>query len=304
MSLKKRQRVKEAECATSCPEPVSEDVSQVSANTSEGMIAQPQFAQQKGALVNTNKQRCLLLGTRLVSARERALLRDFRDLIPHSVLTSRVTVPYSIATLMKELVALHSCNTSVVIRAKKKQTILWISQGKQGPSVSFALANIFPASGQKFNGNCLKYSRPVLHFDQDFQNLPHLRAIRTMLTMVFGTPKNHPKSKPFIDHMFCFFYYDGIIWFRNYQIPTKSADDTELLEIGPRFALSPITLLDGLFQGDCIWKNARPASTASIADGQSAKASQYIARKEAKLRKNNREKFFPSQQTKEDLLMS
>lgn len=46
----------------------------------------------------------------------------------------------------------------------------------------------------------------------------------------FSTPDHHPRSKPFVDHVFTFsLTLDGKIWFRNFQI----VDETlELQEIG------------------------------------------------------------------------
>ena len=35
---------------------------------------------------------------------------------------------------------------------------------------------------------------------------------------VFATPKRHPKSKPFFDHVLSFSVADGRIWLRNYQV--------------------------------------------------------------------------------------
>lgn len=67
-------------------------------------------------------------------------------------------------------------------------------------------------------GNCLKYSRAVVSFDKSFDDEPHLQIYKEILTDSFGVPKNHPKSKPFIDHMFCFYWVDNRIWFRHYQV--------------------------------------------------------------------------------------
>lgn len=67
-------------------------------------------------------------------------------------------------------------------------------------------------------GNCLKYSRAVVSFDKSFDEEPHLQIYKEILTDSFGVPKNHPKSKPFIDHMFCFYWVDNRIWFRHYQV--------------------------------------------------------------------------------------
>ena len=46
---------------------------------------------------------------------------------------------------------------------------------------------------------------------------------------IFGTPRNHPKSQPFVDHVLSFSVADNRIWFRNYQILEENA---ELAEIG------------------------------------------------------------------------
>jgi ribosome biogenesis protein BRX1 len=40
---------------------------------------------------------------------------------------------------------------------------------------------------------------------------------------MFGTPKGHPKSKPFIDHVLGFYIVDNAIWFRNYQVKKKKS---------------------------------------------------------------------------------
>jgi ribosome biogenesis protein BRX1 len=98
----------------------------------------------------------------------------------------------------------------------------------------------------KLTGNSLKYSRPLLSFDKSFDETPHLSLLKEMLIHAFNTPKNHPKSKPFIDHVLSFNYQDGRVWFRNYQVVNQDEkkftekDDIEnlmLIEIGPRFCL-------------------------------------------------------------------
>jgi len=80
-------------------------------------------------------------------------------------------------------------------------------------------------------------------------------------SQVFGTPRNHPKSRPFHDHVMSFFFADNKIWVRHYQIsPLTDSDinDPEkqvLTEIGPRFVLAPIWVLDGTFSGKKIYHN-------------------------------------------------
>jgi ribosome biogenesis protein BRX1 len=114
----------------------------------------------------------------------------------------------------------------------------------------------------KLTGNCLKYSRPMLSFDQAFDTTPFLQLTKELLQQAFNTPKNHPKSKPFIDHVISFSYYDGRVWFRHYQIVNQheekftAEDDIEklmLIEIGPRFCLQPIKAFDGTMGGEALW---------------------------------------------------
>ena len=50
-----------------------------------------------------------------------------------------------------------------------------------------------------------------------------------LFIQTFGTPQYHPKSQPFVDHVFTFSIMDGKIWFRNYQIAEENG---ELVEIG------------------------------------------------------------------------
>ena len=70
----------------------------------------------------------------------------------------------------------------------------------------------------KLIGNCLKGSRPLLSFDKAFEEEPYLRMLQQLFVHAFNTPNHHPKSKPFIDHVFCFYFYHNRIWFRNYQV--------------------------------------------------------------------------------------
>ncbi len=109
----------------------------------------------------------------------------------------------------------------------------------------------------KFTGNCLKGSLPLLSFDGGFEESPHNQLERTPVSgwfllaqtkklKVFGTPRMHPRSKPFIDHVLTFSLVDGRIWVRNYQIVEEEGNKSAL-EIGPRFVMNPIKILSGGF---------------------------------------------------------
>ncbi|MCE5166235.1 Ribosome biogenesis protein BRX1 2, partial [Datura stramonium] len=60
---------------------------------------------------------------------------------------------------------------------------------------------------------------------------------------IFGTPKDHRKSKPFYDHVFVFAILDDHVWFRNYQKIDRGTQKMTLIEVGPRFCLNPIKIL-------------------------------------------------------------
>ena len=96
---------------------------------------------------------------------------------------------------------------------------------------------------------------------------------KELISNIFNTPKNHPKSKPFIDHVISINYYDSRIWFRNYQILNQheekftAKDDIEklvLIEIGPRFCLNPIKAFEGSMGGEALWQNSQYIAPAKL----------------------------------------
>jgi ribosome biogenesis protein BRX1 len=156
-----------------------------------------------------------------------------------------------------------------------------------------------------FTGNCLKGSRPILSFDSTFDSAPHLRVIKELFLHIFGVPKGARKSKPFIDHVMGFTIADGKIWIRNYQInetePSKLPSQTDeeeqskkgknskggketevkLVEIGPRFVLTPIVIQEGSFGGPIIYENKEFVSPNQVrSEIRIKKAGRYNARAE------------------------
>ena len=83
----------------------------------------------------------------------------------------------------------------------------------------------------KMTGNSLKGSRPLLSFDATFNEEPHYQLMKEMFIQIFNTPKGHPKSKPFFDHVLTFTIADDKVWFRNYQV--RAAAYLLLLLPGP-----------------------------------------------------------------------
>lgn len=158
-----------------------------------------------------------------------------------------------------------------------------------------------------FKGNCLKGSRPILSFDSNFDSAPHLRLLKELFLHIFGVPKGARKAKPFIDHVMAFTLADGKVWIRNYEIResleasklTTSATSTDalpsvksksergkdtelgLLEIGPRFVLTPIVIQEGSFGGPIIYENKEFVSPNQVrSEIRLKKAGRYNARAE------------------------
>jgi len=97
---------------------------------------------------------------------------------------------------------------------------------------------------------------------------------------VFGVPPLARKAKPFIDHILTFSILDSKIWFRNFQVESfcfqtrcfmfmpplaqivekdplqpNGPPQMSLVEIGPRFVLTPIRVFEGAFGGATVYSN-------------------------------------------------
>ncbi|ODN03590.1 Ribosome biogenesis protein BRX1 [Orchesella cincta] len=199
-----------------------------------------------------NKQRVLVFGSRGISFRGRHTMDNFRRLLPHTKKESKMDKRDSIAAV-NEICEMKNCNKCMFFEGRKQGDIyLWLSEIPEGPSMKFLVENLGTMEELKFTGNCLKGSRALLSFDPTFEAEPHYQLMKEMLMQIFGTPYHHPKSQPFIDHVFTFTVLDNRIWFRNFQI---MEEDGSLVEIGPRFCLNPIRIFEGSFGGKTIWSN-------------------------------------------------
>ncbi|KAI9752878.1 MAG: hypothetical protein M4579_005445 [Chaenotheca gracillima] len=262
-----------------------------------------------------NKQRVLMLTSRGVTYRHRHLLNDLHALLPHSRKDAKLDTKSKLYEL-NELAELYNCNNVFFFEARKgKDLYLWISKAPNGPTVKMHLQNMHTMEELHFTGNCLKGSRPILSFDKAFDGPPHLRVIKELLMHVFGAPKGARKTKPFVDHVMGFTIADGKIWIRCYQIneteaarqkttadgtPVKTSTatpaaeqmptatsttaggkDTEiqLVEIGPRFVMTPIVILESSFGGPAIYENKEFVSPNQVrSDQRRKKASTYARR--------------------------
>jgi len=189
-------------------------------------------------------------------------MEDLRTLLPHSKKDVKLDQKDELFAV-NEICEMKSCNNCIFFEVRKKLDLyMWLSKPPNGPSAKFLVQNIHTMDELKLTGNCLKGSRPLLTFDKNFDSEPHLLLLKELFIQAFGTPNRHPKSKPFIDHVFCFSIVDKRIWFRNYQIvqqqgerQNKKESNNILVEIGPRFVLNLIRIFGSSFAGETLYQN-------------------------------------------------
>ncbi|KAA6412815.1 MAG: ribosome biogenesis BRX1 [Lasallia pustulata] len=272
--------------------------------------------------VKKNKQRVLILTSRGVTYRHRHLLNDLYSLLPHSRKDAKLDTKTKLYQL-NELADLYNCNNVLFFEARKaKDLYIWMSKAPNGPTIKMHLQNLHTMSELHFPGNCLKGSRPILSFDRSFTTTPHLLLIKELLTHTFGVPKGARKSKPFVDHVMGFTLADNKIWIRCFQITETELSKADLanaengdvdavaeaaakvvgsgkrgeretklslVEIGPRFVLTPIVILEGSFGGPVIYENKEFVSPNQVrAELRLGKAGRYNRRSEQGLESKGR----------------
>lgn len=170
-----------------------------------------------------------------------------------------------------------------------------------------------------FTGNALKGSRALLSFSQEFSSTPATNLIHELLLQTFSVPKSARRVKPFIDRILSFHWADGKVWVRHYQIvvtkaslvESDSEDDdeeatpeekkakskkrmeekTELVEIGPRFVMTPIVILEGSFGGPVIYENKEFVSPNAVrAAIRSKRAKSHGMREEQRTKRSVKKK--------------
>ncbi|ODV84474.1 hypothetical protein CANARDRAFT_29023 [[Candida] arabinofermentans NRRL YB-2248] len=261
------------------------------ANKSNNEVSKPEKKR-------VNRQRVLLISSRGITYRHRHLISDLDSLLPHARKEPKLDTKKTLYEL-NEIAELYNCNNIMYFECRKHQDLyLWMSKPPNGPTIKFHVQNLHTLDELNFTGNCLKGSRPILSFDKKFESEPQFELMREMFIHQFGVPPQARKSKPFIDHVMTFSIVDNKIWVRNYQInETESLKDSEesktttlnkdeldqltLVEIGPRFVLTPITILEGSFGGPKIYENKEYVSPNFVrAQAKNAAAEQAKKRHE------------------------
>lgn len=191
-------------------------------------------------------------------------MEDLLKLLPHAKKEPKLDTKQELHNAT-EIAELRSCDTILLFESRKKQDLyLWIAKSPFGPSIKFHVANLHTMKELSFPGNNLMFSRALLTFDAEFEKSPMLQLIKELLNQAFCAPAGHRKTKPFIDHVISFSIVDGRIWFRHYQIVDAALNDkvidksteSTLVEIGPRFVLSPIKCFSDAFKGGVLWENS------------------------------------------------
>ena len=210
-----------------------------------------------------NKTRTLIIASRGISHQERHLINDLVSLIPNAKKEYKIEKDIAREQLI-EICYNHSCKYCLYFEHRKRELVLWLFKSSEGPLIKFKINNIHVLNEIKLMGNCIKYSRPLLSFDKNFQKQPYLKLIMEMLIQAFNSPKGHPKTRPFYDHIISFSVINNNIFFRNYQILNEikekyknedSEDKINLLEIGPRFTMEIIRIFNNALGGKTLYLN-------------------------------------------------
>lgn len=206
----------------------------------------------------------------------RHLVADLHALLPHTHKDTKLDTKSSnnYNEALNSLADLHSCNYVFFLEARKhgQDLYLWLAKAPNGPTIKFSMSNVHTMAELGFGGNCLKGGRGVVVFDKSFDDAQfgggqeYKGLVRELLRGAFCVPQKGVRGmKPFVDRVTGIFGLDGKIWFRVYEI--RETADTEmevgdrtgsnisLVEIGPRFVLTPIVILEGSFGGPVIYEN-------------------------------------------------
>jgi len=248
-----------------------------------------------------NKQRVLLLSSRGVTHRMRHLMNDIEVLLPHVKKDSKLDSKSQLH-LLPELADLNNCNNTLYFEARRHEDLyLWAAKMPNGPSIKMHVQNVHTMDELKMTGNCLKGSRGLLSFDKSFDDTEWGKLTKELFTHIFGVPPTARKAKPFVDHILTFSIVDQKIWFRNFQIIEKDPlasngpPQTSLVEIGPRFVLTPIRVFEGAFGGATVYSNPEFISPTAVRSAiRKEHGKKYNIRKnaenEASIRKERRKR--------------
>eukprot|EP00967_Tisochrysis_lutea_P065100 scaffold84548_cov37-Tisochrysis_lutea.AAC.1 len=246
------------------------------------------------------RKKVLVICSRGVTTHFIELMEDVLKLLPHAKKDPKFDKREPLSSL-NEIAELAGCRYAIYFESRKMQDLfMWTSAvDVGGPSAKFLVQQIKPMKDLRLTGNCLLGSRPIVSFDSSFDDTAHGALLKSLFGQIFSTPKGHPRSKPFHDHVLHFSYIRGKVVARHYQVlppldGTRGGEDS-LVEIGPRFTLLPIRIFAGSFGGETLYANSdyvSPNETRSALKRKSSKTTIGHVRQKEKRRKRINEDGF------------
>ncbi|WVO13788.1 hypothetical protein L204_101410 [Cryptococcus depauperatus] len=258
--------------------------------------SKPKDRAESSEAYKPRKDKVLMLSSRGVTQRMRHLMRDLEVILPHVKKDAKLDTKSSLH-LINELADLHSCTNTLYFESRRHEDLyLWLSRSPNGPSIKCHVQNLHTMDELKMTGNCLKGSRGLVCFDGSWEG-EQWALTKEIFTHIFSVPKTSRRLKPFIDHILLFSLLDGKIWFRNYQIIEKDPlipkgpPESSLVEIGPRFVLTPIKIFEGSFGGSTLYSNSEFITPAAMrASVKKAAGEKYRIRKDEEKDRQERRK--------------
>lgn len=183
---------------------------------------------------------------------------DVHKFIPHA--KKECAVPPDEVRFLDVTARDRHCDTIVLFEAKHRKVpecYMWIAGAENGPTISFFLKETRCMAELRGLGNCMRGSRPLIFFDQAFNDGGIYEMSKLMLTRMFSVPYQDKHSKPFVDHTISFYRVKNSIIMRHYQIQWSEGEEPVLVEIGPRIKMVPVVVLAGTFKGNKIWENLK-----------------------------------------------
>ena len=231
--------------------------------------------------------RTLILGSRGISAKQRYLMQDFMAMLPHHKTEPKYDNKHNFSGIA-EICEMRNCDSCIFFENRKHTDLyLWFCKAPHGPSIKFYVGQIITMTDLKLTGNALKGSRPILSFGKEFDETNDRRLMKQVISDIFNVQQNYPKSKPFIDHVLQFSLVDDHVWFRNYQIVDGDGNDKlSLVEIGPRFYMQCIKILEGCFSGNVVYLNEKYVSPNVVRADERREAQLEAKRKSKKVKES------------------
>ncbi|TBT97110.1 Brix domain-containing protein [Hamiltosporidium magnivora] len=140
---------------------------------------------------------------------------------------------------LQELMDMNECDSVLYFHTTKRTLTTWMSY-INGPSIKLTTFDYQTMLQLSFCTNFLKQGGHVLLFTQEFDEKEELKIFKEISQKVFV-------SKTEIDRVISFFYYNNMIWMRNYVV------GDEIQEIGPRIVFQVEKVLKKCFSGEVIY---------------------------------------------------